>query len=51
MTLRKITIENSVRYVKKDNRSHTEQTWPVSKEKKNNSNNKLSKKLKNSLRT
>ena len=32
MTLRKITIDNSVRYVSKDNHSHSEQALPISKE-------------------
>ena len=51
MTLRKIAIDNSVRYVNKDNRSHTEQTWPISKEKKILPILIFQKRLKNSLRT
>ena len=33
MTLRKITLDNNVRYVSKDDRSHGEQATSMSKEK------------------
>ena len=47
MKLRKITNNNSVRYVSKDDQSRSEQTPPISTEiKKNASYNKLSKKNK-----
>ena len=54
MTLSKITINNSVRYVSKEDHSHSERTLPISKEsdskpntrKKKASNLKLSQKNK-----
>ena len=45
MTLRKITIDSSVRFVKKDSHLHNEQTPLISKKRKKNAcNNDLSQK-------
>ena len=50
MTLRKIAFDNSTRYASKDDQSPSEQTPPISKERKKNvSKNKLSRKIKNSI--
>ena len=47
MTLRKINIDYSVKYVSKNNHSHSGETKPISKmRKKNASKNKLSQKTK-----
>ena len=51
MTLRKKAIENSNRYVSKDDLSHSEKISPISIErKKSASNNKRSQKNKNFIR-
>ena len=41
MTIRKITIDNSVKYVGEDDQTQSEQSSPNSKERKNASNIKL----------
>ena len=40
MTLRKITIDNSLRYISKDDHSHSEQAPPTSNTRKKNVYNK-----------
>ena len=50
MTLWKTTIDNSVRYVNKDDHLHSKQTPPVSKEREIASSNKLSQNIEKSLR-
>ena len=42
MALRKVTTDNSVRYVSNDEYSHTEQTPPISNTRKKNASNSLS---------
>ena len=47
MTLPKLTVDKSDRYVSKDDHSHSEQTPPISKERSKNAfNNKISQKNK-----
>ena len=41
MTLRKVKIDNSVRYISKDDHSHTEQAPPISNTRKKSVSNKI----------
>ena len=46
MTLRKITIDNSLRYISKDNYAQSEETPQISNRSKNNASNTFQKKTK-----